>query len=80
MSEVWDVATTHKEFIEDIWPGLTEEEAVRLLWNATCFPFGTREKAREQLCGKYEQSGGDIDKAIEIAHQETDAAMGGLRR
>lgn len=70
---------TYSESVQHIWTGLNDEDARRLLWSVTCFPFGQWKTIEAQLREKYEQSGGDVERAIEIAHEETDAAMEALR-
>lgn len=71
---------THSEGIQHIWPGLSDEDAKRLLWEATCYPFGDWNRVEMQLREKHEQSGGDVQRAIDIAHEETDVGMAEHRR
>ena len=46
-----------------------------ILWSATSFPFGTEAQILAQLRLSYTQSGGDVQKAIDDAHDEIEAAM-----
>lgn len=66
---------TYEEKVRSIWPGITEDEAGYLLMNVTCYPFGPDERVFEQLQEAYAMSGGDIEKAVEQAHEVTERGM-----
>lgn len=70
---------TWMELVRENWPGISDEDAERVLFNATCFPFGTEELVVWHLKQKYQQSGGDPDRAMTIALEELDAAMAEIR-
>lgn len=37
------------EVVREIIPGVSDEEAGYILWNHTCFPFGTEEQVKVQI-------------------------------
>lgn len=37
------------ELVREHLPGVSDEEAGYILWNHTCFPFGTQEQVKAQL-------------------------------
>lgn len=61
--------------VVEIWPQAVTEDIVQdLLWNTTCFPFGSDERVIEQLKEYHDKSGGDIHKAEMIVIDEMNAA------
>lgn len=67
------------ELVRECWPGISDGDAESVLFNATCFPFGTVEQVQASLREKYAQSGGIPERALAIAIEEIDAAMAELR-
>jgi hypothetical protein len=61
--------------VRQIWPNISDEERVTLLWGATAYPFSDPEYTARQLQEKFDQSGGNVGMALAIADMETDAAM-----
>lgn len=70
---------TFAEKARNCWPGVSDEALEDLLWSSTCFPFGTETQVMAQLRLSYTTSGGDIQKAIDDAHAEIEAAMNEYR-
>jgi len=72
---------TGQELVKDVFPDATDQQASDAIWQLTSFPFGSPKDGidaqawyRKMLEEYREKSGGDIDKAFEIAEQEIDAA------
>lgn len=68
------------EHIKEAWPGLPEDEYPDLLLNITSFPFGKAAQVLEQLTRLHKESGGDIDKAMDIVDAEMMAAHDEYKR
>ena len=66
---------TYFDRARQIWPGLSDEQAHRLLINVTCYPFGPDIWVWEQLQAAYESSGGDVELAIRQVHEELERDM-----
>ena len=66
---------TFAERARAICPGASDDDIEDLLWIATSFPFGTAQQVLSQLSLSYTTSGGDIQRAIDDAHAEIEAAM-----
>lgn len=58
------------ELVQRHWPGVDEEAANALLWNATCFPIGTVEQIEEQIKEAYAKGQGNVGQAIAIVEDE----------
>jgi len=72
---------TGQELVKDVFPDATDQQASDAIWHLTSFPFGSPKDGidaeawyRKMLEEYHEKSGGDINKAYEIADQEMDAA------
>lgn len=63
------------ELVRKHWPGITDEDVELVLWNATCFPFGSVEQVTAQLIEKYQQSNGSPEYAVAIADREMNEEM-----
>jgi hypothetical protein len=70
-----DQEQTWIQLVRDNWPGISDEDADMVLWNATCFPFGTEAQVTKHIQEKCVQSNGDPVTAVDIAHRELDEAM-----
>lgn len=70
---------TFAEQARAICHGASDDAIEDLLWSATSFPFGTTQQVLSQLSLSYTTSGGDIQRAIDDAHAEIEAAMGEYR-
>ena len=56
-------------FVQQFWPiPLTADEADLLLWETTCYPFGSMEKVGQQLAESYVTSKGDVAQAVNDAY------------
>ena len=70
---------TFAEQARSICHGASDDAIEDLLWSATSFPFGTTQQVLSQLSLSYTTSGGDIQRAIDYAHAEIEAAMAEYR-
>jgi hypothetical protein len=52
------------ELVQKHWPGIDQEAANEVLWNATCFPMGDAETVEAQIVEAYNKSKGDVGLAI----------------
>jgi len=66
---------TWRDLVRQYWPSVTDEEADSILWNCTCFPFGSLERVREQLAELARRSGGDVGKAQALAFRDLEEAL-----
>lgn len=66
---------TYIEKARQIWPGLSDEQAHALLINVTCYPFGPDIWVWRQLAEARDMSQGDVDLAIQQAHEATERGM-----
>ena len=60
------IPDTWINLVASIWPNITEAQCDLLLWETTCFPFGSAEKVEQQLKENYVQSDGNIEKLLAI--------------
>lgn len=58
------------ELVQANWPGIDDQGAHEILWNATCFPMGDAEMISKQVRDVYEKSGGNISLAIALVEDE----------
>ena len=58
--------------VAEHFPDLPEKEYSRFLFSTTCFPFGTAEQTIKMVEDLASKSGGDIQKACDIAALEFD--------
>jgi len=54
---------------------LSDDDCHDLLWNASCYPFGSPEQVEKSLRESWENGGRTVDGAISYAHAELDGAM-----
>ena len=59
----------------EVWPGATPDDAERLLWEATAFPFCSEDAAIERLRDTYTRTNGNVTQAIDNAYREMDRLM-----
>ena len=52
------------------WPGIEDDAANEVLWNATCFPMGSAEQIEEQIKEAYIKGQGNVGQAIAIVEDE----------
>lgn len=62
-------------FVRKYWPNATDAECESLLWESTCYPFGSLDKVAAQLADSYVATGGNVTKAIDDAYAEIDRIM-----
>lgn len=67
---------TWQDLVRQYWPSATDEEVDSILWNCTCFPFGSVDKIRDQLSALAERSAGCVDKALELSFRDLEEALG----
>lgn len=67
--------TTWLEFARQHWPGISDDDAERILWECTAFPFADVETVKRQILESHSGSGGDVDLAISQSHAALDQAM-----
>lgn len=58
------------ELVHKHWPGIDDEAANAVLWNATCFPMGTAVMVEEQIKEAYIKGHGNVSEAIAIVEDE----------
>lgn len=58
-----------------IWPGINDDEANMLLWEATSYPFGSEDAVLEQLEQSYKKHAGNVEAAVADAYEEIEKAM-----
>lgn len=68
------------EAAQEIYPELTEQDRVRLLWEATAFPFAQPEHIRKQLMDHKANTDGSVQAAINRAAENMDAAMAKIHK
>lgn len=61
------------------YPQLNDREIGILLFEATCFPFGSPEQVEEQLVSLKAKTDGSLGAALQLADEETDMAMRDFR-
>lgn len=66
--------------INEIWPGLSAEDIDLVLWNATCYPFGSVERVYADLVKARDMSGGNPRKAVDVFMAEMDAIWDEMRK
>lgn len=57
------------------YPHLPESEMMKLLWEATCFPFCGPETLEEQLIELKANTDGSLGQAVAFAHKQMDEAL-----
>lgn len=55
------------DLVRKHWPGINDDEADLVLWNATCFPFGTVDQVTSNIIEMHARSGGDPREAVNLA-------------
>lgn len=55
--------------------GLTDDECNRLLWNASCFPFGSPGQVEATLTDAWVNGGKSVEGALRYSHLKLDEAM-----
>jgi hypothetical protein len=63
------------DMVKQHWPGITTSDAESLLWETTCFGFGSAREVEAQIRKAYETSGGNVKQALDNAYAEIDRAM-----
>lgn len=58
------------ELVQRHWPGISDEDANNVLWNATCFPMGDAELVEEQIKEAYVKGNGNVAQAIAVVEDE----------
>lgn len=64
--------TTWLDAVQAVWPGVTEDVALDLLWETTSYPIGSPAAVLSQLHEYHDKSKGHPAQAIEMAHQDMD--------
>ena len=60
-------------------PRLTDDDCDALLWQATCFPFGTPRQVRRTLRQSWGKGRKTVAGAVDWSYRELDRAMESLR-
>jgi hypothetical protein len=63
------------QIAKECFPNNTDEELMELLWNVTCYPFGTKEQVIEDFKEASKASDKDPSKAMAWAEDITNKAM-----
>jgi hypothetical protein len=63
------------DMVKRHWPGISTSDAECLLWETTCFGFGSAQEVESQIREAYETTGGNIKQALDNAYAEIDKAM-----
>lgn len=74
-----DKKGTLGDIIEKYYPGLSDEEANDLLFNATCFPFGSFAQVEENLKELIEKTDGTVNGAIEFSYKQMAEVLSKMR-
>lgn len=61
-------------------PEISENSIHDFLWSATSYPCSDFDYQQKQIREMVLRSGGNIEKAIELAHQDLDIAMTEYRK
>lgn len=70
---------TWLDLVYRFWGPCSNEDADTLLWNCTCFPFGSPLMVARQLKDIKERSGGNITNAVDIVDKEMLVALEGIK-
>jgi selenocysteine lyase/cysteine desulfurase len=63
------------DMVRENWPGISNEDADLVLWNATCFPFGRPDRVAKDLREMYARSNGNPMLAVAMAEADIEAEM-----
>lgn len=63
------------DMVKRHWPGISTSDAECLLWETTCFGFGSAREVEQQIKEAYDTSGGDVEKAIADVYAEIDRVI-----
>ena len=63
------------EMVKKHWPGISTSDAECLLWETTCFGFGSAREVEDQIREAYDETGGNVEQALANAYAEIDKAM-----
>lgn len=63
---------TTVEILNKYYSHLSEDEQMRLVWNATAYPFGDNDYFEKQLRELKENTDGSLEDAIRYAHEQMD--------
>jgi hypothetical protein len=58
------------ELVQQHWPGISQEDANEVLWNATCFPMGSVADVEQQIKEAYIKGQGNVGQAIAVVEDE----------
>tara|TARA_B100001778_G_scaffold330827_1_gene334014 strand:- start:34134 stop:34388 length:255 start_codon:yes stop_codon:yes gene_type:complete len=61
-----------QDLVDELLPDISKEDLGRFLWSATAFPMAGCDILQKQIREMVERSGGDVDKAIALAHEDMD--------
>jgi hypothetical protein len=70
-----DEKATWLDLARSVVGDLSEEDCRDLLWNATCYPFGSPEQVAKTLRESWDGGGKTVAGAIDYATAELDRAM-----
>ena len=67
------------KMVKKHWSGISTSDAECLLWETTCFGFGSAREVEDQIREAYDETGGNVEQALANAYAEIDKAMAEYR-